>query len=228
MAQFSSSDAINLGTGIYSLVRGLTTRRPKALTAPQYRATVRPAEGDPEGLMRKKNEIADQAAQATRDVTRIAGSDVHQGIAARLGIQRNANQALTAAESENTRLLREDQRRQDEQINQQEYANTMLQNQAAQANWEQDQQRFAGDQAAARQGVNSSLNYIAQKEANQQNNRIVERQAAEQVQSIRGSLYQDAYVRAIVAGQTPEEATQTAQRAIDAMPVSSIYPRSRR
>lgn len=226
MAQFNAADAINAGTGIYSLVRGLTTRRPGRLQATQYKGPVRAAAGDPEGLLRKKNDIAAEAAAANRDVTRIAGSDVNMGIQARLGIQRNATQALSQAEGENTRLLREDQARQDQQIAQQEYTNAMLRNQASQANWEQDQQRFAQTQAGAIQGVNSSLNYITQQQANKQNNEIMERRAKEGMESIRGSLYQDAYVRAIVQGMSPEEARNSAYESLGGLNGGKgAYPR---
>lgn len=231
MANFTAGDAINLATGTYSLVRGLTRRRPGSFQPVAYTPVVTPATGDPEGLERQRNAIADNAAAATRDVTTIAGSDANAGLNARLGIQRNANQASAEAEAANQAIVR-DQQRQNAQIqNQAAYANAQTQNQARAVNYEQEVASYNQAAAAAGAGLSSSLNYITQREANLRNNQIQQEtaanQAAQQIDAVQGSLYQDAYVRATVDGKSPEEAKKIAMESIQGFK-NGFVPKTRK
>ncbi len=222
MAKMTGADYTNLGLGAYSLVQGLTAKRPGKLQPTKMRSVIRPAQGDAAALTNSKNEIAQQVSSATRDVSRIAGSDVGRSIAARLGIHKSATDASVKAEHDNARMIREDQNRMSQELNQEAYTNALLENQANQANFEVDQQNFQNTQAAARAGVNSSVNYIAQREANLDNNKIIERQSQERANAIKAAAYQDAYTQAIINKKSPEEAKKIASQAISRF---GIYPK---
>lgn len=225
MAEIRTPDALNYASGAYSLIKGLTTRKPGRYRAQRYNAPVRPAAGDEEALRRTKNEIAQQVSSATQDVNRIVGSDINRGIAARLGVQNNATKAIVDAEANNARLLREDQNRVEQQLSQQEYINSQYANQEGMANWQRDNQVYDNVQAASAQGVQSSLQYIIDKDANERNNAIIQQQAQEQMAAFRATLYADAYNKAIVAGKTDQEAKQIALNASNALDQArGFYP----
>lgn len=221
--KISAADVANAGLGAAALVGSLTARRPRPIRPVRMASPVRVASGDEAALSRNKERIAQEAAAATRDVNRIAGSDVMSGFAARLGVQKNATDAVRDAELANSQLLKQDQVRADQAVMQQDYTNALLENQAQQTNFEVDQQQYNTTRAANAQGLNSSLNYIAQKEANVRNNEIVARQAQEQIQAIKGSAYQDAYTRAIVAGKSPEQAKEIAAESTARFGLSSGF-----
>lgn len=224
---FSTTDAANIALGASSLVSGLSNRRPRAIRPTKMNSQIRPGSGDEAALNRTKERITQEGAAATRDVNRIAGSDVMSGFAARLGVQKNTTDAIAQAEATNSQLLKQDTQRADQQEQQQDYTNALLENQAQQTNFQADTQEFQQTRAAATAGVNSALNYNAQQEANIRNNEIVARQTQQQIDAIKASAYQDAYTRAIVAQKTPQEAAQIAEESVSRFGLSTGFTPAR-
>lgn len=197
----------NAISGGYSLIRGLTRRKPKPYTPTTYNANVRPAQANTEGLQRTKNEIADQVSSATRDVTRIAGSDANSGILARLGVQQNANKAVAGAEAQSAEMYRADQNRVSEQLDRQGIVNAQILNEAKQIDSQNEQAAYTADKAAATSGVQSAINYEVAREADLTNKRAAEKSANQVVDAYDKAAWGDAYNKAIEMGKTPAEAT---------------------
>lgn len=211
-------DVSNIALGVSSLVEGITAKKPKKFKPKLYSASIRPAQGDREGLNRAKSDIASQVSATNREVTRIAGSDSSKGILARLGVQSNANKAVVDAEANNSKLLREDQNRVASQLDEQGKINTMIQNQAQEFNAQVDQANYAAKKGAAAQGIQSSLNYIAAKEADQDNKYAVQENANQTLDAIEAGKRYDLIQKQVIAGDDIETATRKVDEMIKANP----------
>jgi hypothetical protein len=194
-----SSSIANTALGVVSLIKGLRNKKPKSFNPTRYTANIRPAQGNEESVKRIKNDIAEQVSSGSRDVTRMAGSDVNTGILARLGIQNNATKAIASAEAENAKLYQQDQNRVSQEMNQAELINTQIRNEADQYNSLVAQSNYAANQAAAAQGVQNSLQYAIDRGADRDNKRVAENQINQRLDVMnnthRLSAYNDNFLK---------------------------------
>ncbi len=221
-ARMGGADYANAALGVYSLIRGLTAKKPRKLSLTPYKPNIRPASGDPDGLARAKNQIASQTASASRDVTRIAGSDFQSGMQARLGIQANASKVLSDVEFNNSTLYKEDQRRVSDELNKANLINTQLQNEASQINQQQDRETFAATQRASSSGLQSAIQYEANRSADIKNKQVAENQSNQFIDAVDKGNWHEAYNNAIIGGNDPEQAKAIADESLKKSSVSQM------
>lgn len=167
--------------GINSLVQGLSAKKPKAYKAKEFKAAIRPAQADIEGLNRTKTRIAEQTAGAIKDVKSVSGSDGNKSIRGILGVQANANKAGQEAEAEASKQYIADQNRVSEQQSLERQINNQNQNHEGMINNQQNQATRNGKIAAMNQGLQSTANYFIAKDADTKNKEIIGKQADQAV-----------------------------------------------
>lgn len=210
----------NLVLGASSLIRGLRLRRPSPYRPTRYIANIRPAQGFDEATRRAKNEIVEQAASATRDVNRMAGSDVGASIAARLGIQKTASQALADTDFKNAEAFRQDQNRVSQEQNREALVNAQLQDQANQINFASDQAEYQANRNAVAQGLQSALQFEANREADLRTKAAQEAAANQNLDVVNKALEYDLYTKALSLSGDPE----VARRAVEQNPNYGYLP----
>jgi hypothetical protein len=207
-------DYANTAVGVASLIKGITTKKPKGYQPSPFTANIRPAQGNEEALRRIKNDIAEQTTSATSDINRMAGSDINQGIAGRVRLHANSSKAISDAEAENAKSYQEDLNRISQELHNQNLVNTQINNQANQYNSQVEQTNYAATKAASAAGVQSSLQYEANRQGDLRNKQVAETQANQMLDAMDKTYWFDTYNKAITQGLKEEEARFRADEAV--------------
>lgn len=169
---------LNAGLGIAGAISYATAKRPNLPGPGKFQSLIMPAQGMSEASKRfAQNQIASQSAQLTNPAT----SDPRLNAQIKLQANYNANQALSNLAVQDAEMMRQDQYRVNQQLNQDALMN--FQNEQA-----YKQQKFALDNDAYQQRrqqgqamAQSAINYENQRAADMQNKRIAENNANQQL-----------------------------------------------
>jgi carboxylesterase type B len=204
--KMNTMDYANAGLGVAAIARNLFSKRPTMKEPEKLDSFIRPAQGDEDALARKQNAIAEQTRSATRDINQTTGSDVSSNVAARLGIQANANDAENAALSENAAIKRADENRVEQAINRDRQINHDLMQVYNDRVFNAEYADYIRRDAEGKQTFNNSLNYENQRQADLRNKAFQERLTNQNIDMLKAAQLYDAQKELIRQGRTAEDA----------------------
>src|SRR5690606_3834569 len=112
----------------------------------------------------------------------------------------------------NAEAFRQDQNRVSQEQNREALVNAQLQDQAKQINFSTDQAEYQANRNAAAQGVQSALQFEANREADLRTKAAQETAANQNLDIVNKALEYDLYTKAVAAGATPDAARLFVER----------------
>ncbi len=169
---------LNAGLGLAGAISFATAKRPNLPGPGKFQSLINPATGMSEASKRfAQTQIAANTAAATKPMT----SDARLNQQAKLQANYNANQALSNIAVQDAEMMRQDQMRVNQQVNQDSLMNFQNQQAYNQQKFALDNEAFQQRRAQGQQMVQSAINYENQRAADMANKRIAENTANNQV-----------------------------------------------